>query len=209
MDIDAEHPESALVMYLQAADKTLLSRAQSALGAQILGSPFFDALRTEKKLGYVVFANAYPILDSAGLLFIVQSPVADALSLQREVDGFLSAYEQQLATMDETEFDQHKAALITQVMETERQLSERSSRFWKEIDRSNFDFDSREKFARAIRDLSLGDFKQFYRQVLTSADRRVVTMRVHGQSTPAATTAPPVHEQPVTSAWVRGNRSYL
>ncbi|MFT5176553.1 MAG: insulysin [Gammaproteobacteria bacterium] len=209
MDIHAQHPESALVAYLQAADKSVVSRAQSALAAQILSSPFFDVLRTEKKLGYVVFANAYPVLDSAAMVFIVQSPVADALSLQHEVDAFLAGYEPQLAKTSGAEFEQHKAALIAQVMEAEPQLSERSSRFWNEIDRGNFAFDSRDKLTRAIRDLSFDAFQTFYRQVLVGKDRRAVTMRVHGRATPTATTTIPAHEQAVTAAWARSNRIFM
>jgi insulysin len=208
-DIDAEHPESALVTYFQATDKSMISRAKSALAAQILSSPFFDVLRTEKKLGYVVFANTYPVLDTAALVFIVQSPVASASKLQREIDDFLLGYEPQLAKISEAEFEQHKAALVAQVMEAERQLSERSTRFWHEIDRGNLAFDSRDKLAQAISNLSLTGFRNFYRQILTSNDRRVVTIRVHGQSTPATATPVPEHEQRVSAAWARTNRNYM
>ena len=137
MELDVEHPESALVKYYQASDKRLASRAHAGLAAQILSSPFFDVLRTEKKLGYVVFANAFPILDSAGLVFIVQSPVAAAPTLQREVGRFLSDYGDEVGAMKEQEFAQHKRALISRIMEEERQLGERSARFWEEIDREN------------------------------------------------------------------------
>jgi insulysin len=208
MDINAEHPESALVSYLQAPDKTLRSRALVGLSVQILNSPFFDVLRTEKKLGYVVFANAYPVLETAALVFIVQSPVADAVNLQREVHEFLADYQQSITKMDVAEFEQHKTALVARVLEAERQLSERSSRFWQEIDRSNFDFDSREIMAQAIRDTSLEEFRTFYQRTLNDPDQRALTIRVHGTSTPLAADRSN-HEQPVTASWVRSNRGYF
>ncbi len=204
----AEHPESALVMYLQAPDASVASRARTGLLAQVLGSPFFDALRTEKKLGYVVFANAYPILDSAGAVFIVQSPVAGAVTLQSEVRGFLDGYREQLAGMGEAELEQHKNALVARVLEEERQLSERSARFWEEIDRNNFAFDTREQLAEAIRGVSLAEFREFFDTVLTVRERRQLVVRAQGDGTPASTAQAP-EEDTVTAVWARQHRGFL
>ena len=165
-------------------------------------------LRTEKKLGYVVFANAYPILDSAGLVFIVQSPVAGAPALQREVGQFLRAYGDELGAMTEQEFAQHKRALVSRIMEEERQLSERSARFWQEIDRENFAFDTRERLVSAIESTALDDFRHFYASVLVGAQSRELVVRATGQATPAQAHRPR-GEQPVTAAWARRFRGLL
>jgi secreted Zn-dependent insulinase-like peptidase len=206
--LSVEHPESGLVSYYQAGDRRLETRAMAGLTAQILSSPFFDALRTEKKLGYVVFANAFPILDTAGLVFIVQSPVASANTLHDEVRGFLADYAAQIKAMDEATFTQHKQALVSRVMEEERQLSERSSRFWEEIDRDNSAFDTREQITSVINVTSLEDFQRFYDRVLVSPARRELAVRAHGQGTPPVED-PLAGEQPVNAPWVRLNRGLL
>ncbi len=207
-ELAAEHPESALVLYLQAPDASLVSRSRAGLMAQVLGSPFFDVLRTEKKLGYVVFANAYPILDSAGVVFILQSPVAGAAVLQAEVRAFLDAYAARLDELDVAEFEQHKRALVARVLEEERQLSERSGRFWEEIDRGNFAFDTRERLAQAVRGVTLEDFKGFYQRVAASQQRRQLAVRAEGTSAPGAG-EPPRGERAVTPVWARNNRGYV
>ena len=53
------------------------------------------------------------------------------------------------------ELDDHKRALIARVMEEERQLTERTDRYWREIDRENDRFDTRDKLVQAIRDASV------------------------------------------------------
>ena len=181
----------------------------AGLTAQILSSPFFDALRTEKKLGYVVFANAFPILDTAGLVFIVQSPVASANTLHDEVRGFLADY----AARGQSEwmrrpFTQHKNALVSRVMEEERQLSERSGRFWEEIDRDNAAFDTRKQIAAAINNTTLEDFQRFLRQRAGEPVRRELAVRAHGQGTPPAQDAL-AGEKPVTASLGPLNRRLL
>jgi secreted Zn-dependent insulinase-like peptidase len=206
--VKVEHPESAVALYLQAPRKSIADRAGAGLLAQVLGSPFFDALRTEKKLGYVVFANALPILDSAGVVFIVQSPVAGAGMLQDEVRGFLNGYRERIAAMTEAEFAQHKKALTARVMEEERQLGERSDRFWSEIDRGNFEFDTRERLARAIAGTSIEAFRALYDAMLDDERRRQIAVRAQGADTPAS---PPRAgaERVVTPVWARENRELL
>ena len=208
LEVAVDHPESAVVLYVQGPDKRLVSRARAGLAAQILGSDFFDVLRTQKKLGYVVFANAFPILDSAGMVFIVQSPVAGAHSLQKEVHQFLTGYEATVDSMSEADFAQHKRALVARVMEEERQLGERSARFWEEIDRGNFEFDTRERLVDAIEKTDLAQFKRFYAGVLAGAGRRELAVRATGETTPALATRPR-GEQPVSAAWARRFRGLL
>jgi secreted Zn-dependent insulinase-like peptidase len=206
--LPAEHPESSLVLYLQGPDRAVGSRARAALVAQVTASPFFDALRTEKELGYVVFANAMPILDTPGVVFIVQSPVADAATLQQEVQGFVTAFTDVVTQMDEAAFEQHKRALIARVLEEERQLGERSDRFWHEIDRANFDFDTREGLVQAIRDTTLEAFRDFYLHVAAGEGRRQLVVRTRGNRAPRPA-AVPVHEQLISPIWARENRRLL
>jgi len=230
--LPTEHPESSLVLYLQGPDQAIESRARAGLLAQVLGAPFFDALRTRKELGYVVFANAMPILDTPGVVFIVQSPVASAGTLQREVREFVAGYGSVVDAMGDEEFAQHRRALVARVLEDERQLGERSGRFWNEIDRGNFEFDTRERLADAIRATTLAEFKDFYARVAAGDQRRQLVVRTIGESTPAAAgsaatpaTATPAattptaatsaaapaiaREQVVSPVWVRENRGLI
>jgi secreted Zn-dependent insulinase-like peptidase len=209
--VTAEHPESALVLYLQARDTSLVTRARAALLAQLLSAPFFDELRTQKQLGYVVSVNAYPVLDSAGVVFMTQSAVAGAGMLQHEVLAFLERFGARIADLNEADLEQHKRALAARVMEEERQLSERSARWWEEIDRENLRFDTREQVRDAILAIGLTEFREFYSSVLLDAGRRQLAIRVIGQGIPdpAAAALRRSTERVVTPAWVRDHRDPL
>ena len=207
--LPTEHPESSLVMYLQGPDQALASRARAGLLAQVVSSPFFDDLRTQKELGYVVSANALPILDTPGLVFIVQSPVAGAGTLQQEVRRFVADYASVVDAMSEEEFAQHRRALVARVLEDERQLGERSDRFWNEIDRANFAFDTREKLVDAIRATSLAQFREFYAQVAAGDGRRQLVVRTLGEATPPVAPAAAVNERVVSPVWMRENRDLV
>jgi secreted Zn-dependent insulinase-like peptidase len=181
VDLAMDHPESALVMYLQGPDASLASRAHAGMLAQILSSPFFDRLRTERKLGYVVFANAFPVLDTAGLVFIAQSPIADAATLAQEMRDFLDEYVAALANMPAGELAQHRRALVARILEEERQLGDRSNRYWDEIDRGNARFDTREQLVADVEAVSASSLTAFYRKVVASEIRRQLVIAARGE----------------------------
>jgi insulysin len=55
--VDIEDEDATMVLYLQANDDSLAERALLGLSAQILRTPYFNDLRTEQQLGYVVMAS--------------------------------------------------------------------------------------------------------------------------------------------------------
>src|SRR5690554_5652507 len=66
--------ESVVLRYLQGPDRTLESQARLAVLGQLIDTPFYQRLRTEEQLGYVVHAGYSPMLDAPGLALLVQSP---------------------------------------------------------------------------------------------------------------------------------------
>ncbi len=189
-NLSVDHPESATVLYYQVGAKTLRNRALAALASLIVSSPMFDDLRTEKKLGYIVFANPMPILEVPGLAFTVQSPNTPSTQLQTHMQDFFRKYSQRIKSMTEAEFRQHQQSLLARVLEEERRLGERTRRYWNELDRGNTAFDGRDKLAASIRKLTLNELQEFYNRVLLLADKRLIAIHASGNNAPdAATTA--------------------
>jgi hypothetical protein len=104
-EIEVEHDDSAIVIYLQGPDDSLATRATIALLGTILRTPFFDSLRTEQQLGYVVSAGTMPILNSSGLTMTIESPGADPVLLETRINAFLRDYAPQLESMPDSMFD--------------------------------------------------------------------------------------------------------
>jgi insulysin len=180
--------DSAVLVYLQGKSAERSQDARYQLLGQIISSPFYSALRTEQQLGYIVFSFPLPVLEAPGLAFAVQSPIADVATISQRIDEFLAGFESVVAGLSEQELEAHKAGVLTRIFENEDKLEDVSDRYWSEIDRGEYDFDSREQLAKEVRALSKEDLLTFYRsEILSESQRRylkIVAQRDGRESQP-------------------------
>jgi secreted Zn-dependent insulinase-like peptidase len=179
-DVDNTQDDSAVAIYYQGPDKQFSSRARVALLVNMMGPAFFEALRTEKELGYIVFASSMSILERPGIAFVVQSPIADPGALLRHVESFLDEYGVTIAELDQATFEQHRTALLNNLLEADSTLDERTRRYWNELDREHYAFDLRENLAAAIKEVSLAEFKASYENLLRSHKSKRLIVRAAG-----------------------------
>jgi insulysin len=160
-----DHEDSVLFWYLQAPDDGMESRALSALTGQIVSADFFEQLRTEQQLGYIVSAFVWPLLDVPGVAFMVQSPTASAPAIQQAADTFLrnAAVE---GTVTEAQFLRHRHALLQEITQPDKNLWEESAYFWREIAREELDFESRELLAAAVSSIGFEQWLTWYKRVV-------------------------------------------
>lgn len=178
--IELNHPDSAVAIYFQGSDKSDRVTAQFSLLRQIIDSPFYQDLRTERQLGYVVFSALTRLLGTPGITFVIQSPRTDSGSLERQVDEFISNYEETVSLMSHDEFEHHKAGLLTRILEAEQTLQKRTDRYWDEINELEYQFNSHHRLAEAVRDITKPEFLDFYRSSLLAPQRRRLTIRCVG-----------------------------
>ncbi|MBE9396620.1 insulinase family protein [Pontibacterium sp. N1Y112] len=169
--LDLPHNDSAISIYFQGNDSALKTRAEFAILSELMSSPFYSRLRTEKQLGYVVFETPLPLRKAPGLAFVVQSPVADPLSLEEHITHFMDDMGDQMLAMSDTQLEKYKRSVISRILKEENSLSERSARYWNQIDRNNADFHSREALAKSIAELSLQELQQGFKQL---RDRQLI-----------------------------------
>jgi insulysin len=177
-----DHPDSAITMYFQGPDRQVRTRAVVELFAQLVSAPFYNDLRTEKQLGYVVFAGPSTLLDVPGLMFVVQSPVATPGMLENHIQAFLHDYLDALPQMNSAQFEANKQGLISRLMQADERLSERSERLWQEIDLGYRQFDSREQLVAAIEPLDLQTVSSAMADWLLGAQSRRVAITALGQA---------------------------
>ncbi|MFT5319924.1 MAG: insulysin [Pseudohongiellaceae bacterium] len=162
-EVSVDHDDSAIVIYLQGPDDTLMTRATISLLGTILRTPFFETLRTEQQLGYVVNAGSMPILKTNGLAMTIESPVADPLMLETEINAFLADYETVLAAMPESMFADIKAGMLNNMRQEPQSLGGLSGRFWSDILIEEYEEDSTLKMADAIEAVEKSDILAYYR----------------------------------------------
>ncbi|MBV1789076.1 insulinase family protein [Marinobacterium sp. D7] len=152
--LQIDHNDSALTLYMQGQNTELETRAEVALLNEILATPFYNQLRTEQQLGYIVFANYLPLSEVPGLTLVVQSPVADPIQLERAYNLFLEQMQSALAELPEQALEGFRRSLISRIDQRDNSLKERTSRFWRELDRENTAFDTPEKMIAAVQQVT-------------------------------------------------------
>ena len=192
-ELAIDHPDSTLAVYYQSDDKTVRSRAQYDLLGKIISAPFYNKLRTNKQLGYIVHASSSPLLEVPGLVGLVQSPGTAPSALLDHIDDFIGEFRQSLMELDETAFNQHKHGLISRLTKDDERLGTRSDRYWRELDLQHYGFDSRKARVRELTTLSLAEFQQFYQQRVTNQNTERLLIVSTGTNHQGAT--PPTEPQ--------------
>lgn len=171
--IKSDYDDASLVVYLQAKDLDKSRRAALGVSAQIMRSDFYTRLRTEKQLGYIVSSGAYPVLDVPGVFFLVQSPVVGPKQLEREIQQFIQQRADDLATITEADFNQHRNALLLRLSEAPQNLWEQSERYWKDIGQGYYQFDFRQQLIAAMEALSFEQWLRFFVEDVVDNKRRI------------------------------------
>ncbi len=184
--LEVDNSDSSVVVYYQGPDRGFDSRARYALLAEVMQSPFFEQLRTEQNLGYIVFATTMPILQVPGLAFVVQSPDAAPAELVQHIERFLHDHAERLAQLDESELARYRASLQSRILEPQRTLQARASYFWTELDHSEPVFDTRQQLAAAVADISLEQLLATYHEALGTDSRRRLVVETPGNRMIAA-----------------------
>ena len=181
-DLEIDHSDSAITLYFQGEDKSMQSRARSSLLVQIMSSPFYRELRTEKQLGYIVFVTGGTLLEVPGISFVIQSPVADPRELVVQIESFLQTQYESLRNMSDVAFTTYRNGLLTRILDEDKSLAEVSDRYWLEIDRRHYEFDSRERLAEAVRALQKQELVEFYERTMLSHLRKRLLVRAVGNN---------------------------
>ncbi len=160
--VDIPHDDSVIAWYLQGADDSWRDRAATALTAQVIKSGFFQELRTEQQLGYVVAAINWTRLDVPGLLLLIQSPNTPAPEVVAAIDAFMDGVP---ASLDRQQFRRHRQALVTEITRPDKNLWERAEFYWQSIAKKQYEFDGRQRLADAVAALTMEEWQAYYQRV--------------------------------------------
>lgn len=158
--VACDHDDAAVVLYLQAPSAGMEDTAMCMVLEQMIAAPFFNVLRTEKQLGYVVGTGYVPHNQHPGMAFYIQSPSHGPEVLLREITEFL--FEQ----LDEIDFYRFywstiQKNLLKQLEERDLSLSMKSQRLWLALGSKNNDINWNEKLADKISRISFDEIQAY------------------------------------------------
>lgn len=157
------HQDNALsVAYFPNNGDEIDTLSQAYLLQDIISRWYFDDLRTDKQLGYVVYATTARVGKTAGLKFLVQSPTASNKTVMEHNERFFKETLAKLKAMSAEDFEKYRSSLIEILEHKPEALSQEFSNFSRDFSRGNDKFDRKEKLIERLKQLKLQDIIDFY-----------------------------------------------
>jgi insulysin len=199
------HDDSAIVIYQQAKDKDMKSRAIISLLTNLLNPPFFDSLRTQQQLGYVVNVETMALQNVNGLTFTIESPVADPVELEARINEFLQGYVQSLAAMPAQQFNGTKQGLLNELRQIPEGLDALSSRYWSDILSGDFTQDRALQMAEVVATLTQAEVVDYFRMNVADPKATRLVARSAGRAQQQAFTNK--RKEPATTEVIQAGTS--
>ncbi len=170
---ELEHHDTAVLRYYQGRDNSQRERIVLSFLGQMINQHYFDDLRTEQQLGYVVQAGYNELDLTPGLVFVVQSPTANGNEIEAATDRFLPAFREVLAEQTEADFDKLKQAVLDQLTLPPANFGEEVGRFWADLRQGILEFDSRQQAIEVVNAVTIEDVREAYEAVVFDDPRAV------------------------------------
>jgi len=158
--IECHHKDAAVVIYFQAPDASLRNVALTILAEQLLATPFFNQLRTQQQLGYLVGSGYIPYNQHPGIGFYIQSPQHCAEYLIDAIHLFLQQIVENINQFSHI-WDALKKGVMKQLMEKDTNLSMKSQRLWMAIGNQDSTFTYSSRMTQTILDISFSELKAY------------------------------------------------
>ncbi|MBA2778207.1 insulinase family protein [Billgrantia kenyensis] len=189
--------ESLVLRYLQGSDRSLDAQARLSLLGQVIDTPFYQRLRTEEQLGYVVNAGYSPLLDAPGLSLLVQSPDTTSEEIQDHIDAFLEQFGEYLAEVDDADLAPYRQAVHDSLLQRDTSLSGMTNRLWRALSFGDTEFDRRERLAQRVLAVTADDLRETWPTLLESA---IATIAYDPGDEPSDVAALTQHLEPLPEA---------
>ncbi|KAJ8606973.1 hypothetical protein CTAYLR_009277 [Chrysophaeum taylorii] len=166
--------------------------------AAVVEPRFYESLRARQQLGYVVQGTSRVREGQASLVFLVQSDKASTQKITNAINDFVRIeLREALEKLDDENFDQVREGLLENLLQKPTSLGALTSRYWDEIVAGTLDWDRREKDAKALRDLNVGDLAAFYQTYVVGEHRRSLFVQVDRPPNKSTTTTTGEEVEPV------------
>jgi secreted Zn-dependent insulinase-like peptidase len=158
--VECQHKDPAVVIYFQAPDASLKNVALTILAEQLIATPFFNQLRTEQQLGYLVGSGYIPYNQHPGIGFYIQSPLHPAEYLIDAIHIFLQQIVENIDQFSHV-WDALKKGVMKQLMEKDTNLSMKSQRLWMAIGNQDRTFTYISQLTQTILNIDFYELKAY------------------------------------------------
>ncbi|KAJ2297768.1 metalloprotease, partial [Coemansia sp. RSA 2706] len=155
------------------------AQAQFTLLAHMMGAAFFDRLRTQEQLGYMVGCSwvGDASIGAGGLELRVQGTSNPEFVCLR-IERFLLEFGRRLEAMGEPELAGHRDALATANLDSPRTAARATAYLWPKILAGSYDFSCVFEVNRQLAALRKADVLEFWRAHVCPLDAQKKSTRV-------------------------------
>ncbi|AOT07385.1 insulinase family protein [Pseudoalteromonas luteoviolacea] len=173
-----EQSEHAFIHYIQAPNHSVQDKIKIMAFNQLVSQLYFEKLRTERQLGYLVGAGYAPFNNRAGIAFYIQSPKFNSGELFQQHQSFIDDFVTNIDDLDGSHWTDVKSSLQSQIAEKDKNLRLRSQRFWIAIGNEDHTFTMQAQLLEALEHLTFSELKDFIFTV-TKKDFPSITLRIN------------------------------
>lgn len=164
--VSCQSPDPAIVIYFQSPDDSIQTTVLTMLTEQLIAGPFFNQIRTQQQLGYLVGSGYIPYNQHPGLAFYIQSPNCPVPQLIQAIYDFVAQLYSQIDKFNDI-WESIKKGVIKQISEKDRNLSMKSQRLWSAIGNQDYNFSYTNKMVQIITELQFSCLKDFLSRLLS------------------------------------------
>ncbi len=142
-------------------------------------------MRTDKQLGYVVYATDNIIGKTAGIQFMVQSPNTTPAGILEHNERFFTQSFERLKNLSDEEFGKYRDSLVEKLQYKPESLAEEFSEFGSDFSRNNPKFDRLQQVIELTKALTKADIVAFYQKAVIEKQGFVFVSQAVGTKTKA------------------------
>jgi len=204
---NSENQNSASQVTIQCLSKSVKDHVLIELISSVLAEPFYEDLRTEQQLGYIVSSGVKALEETRNLNLIVQSSVAPADKSSSAILNFLEDFRtSKLEKLSDSEISSFVKGLLDSKLEPDKSLAAEVTRNWSEISYGRFQFDRIQREAAALLEVTREDLLEFWDKYVAAdayEGRRMIITEVVPQNGPASSKQPPKSSGYATRTTIR------
>lgn len=178
---------SASTLYFQLPTRNVHDYILIELLSEAVEQSFYNSLRTQQQLGYIVYSGIKYREGIYALTFTVQSSIITGDEIVNRIEMYLADVGiPSLMNITQEELDSYREGLVVRKLEPDQRLTSQAGRFWGEITSNIFNtplFDRHEVEVEALNKVTIDQFTSFCRNLL-SVDgnaRRLLVSTVNTQ----------------------------
>ena len=172
---------SAIFSSYQVTEQNKNTEVKMQLLANFISPRFYNFIRTNQQLGYLVWSYYTGVRQSNSLVFIIQSAVAPPFELQNYINNFLIKLEKELEELTKENFQKLKIGLQQVYTQQAENFLESSNFYYHSIQQKDYDLIRKKLLQQELQKVKKTDLQSLYKELFLSRDSKLLAIHILGK----------------------------